>query len=147
MSKKRGERIGRSQRRPREPNSNFWSATVLTPSLSVGIIRSLGVTRSCTKRRIIERRWERGCVGCIILRLWRAKRSRRRRWLLVPGVGVWKFIVADKSAGRCDLGTLALHDEPNDESTDYTESGESSHNTSSNRTRMRTSSSTIRAFC
>lgn len=70
-----------------------------------------------------------------------SKRSRRRwRWLILE-VGVLRWIVLKESAGGRDPGTLLLHDEPDDESSDYADSGETSDNTSSDGTCMRTSTS------
>jgi hypothetical protein len=141
MGEKRKKRVGSE-----ETISNFWSAIVLTPPLSVRFVRSLGVTSSCTEGRIVKRRWERGGVRWIVHHLWCAKRSRRRRWHLKLWKGVRRrVVVVDESAGGCNLGTLVLHVEPDGESSDYTECGETPHNTSSNGTCMRTSASTLRA--
>lgn len=112
MKRKMGESCGRLQCNAdrEEPNSNFWSAIVLTSPLSVGIVRSLGVTSSYAERRIREHRWERRGVGSGNLHLWRAKRSRRGRWWFILEVVVLRRIIADESAGRSDLGPLALCD-------------------------------------
>jgi len=62
----------------------------------------------------------------------------------MPDVGALRWIVVDESAGRRDLGTFVLYEEPDGEGCDYTEGSETSHNTSSNGTGMGASSSVLR---
>jgi hypothetical protein len=129
-----------------EADSNFWSAAVLTPSLRVGIIGSLRITSRRTERRFIDRGWENGRVRWIVLHLRCAIRyCWRGRRLVILGIIVLRRIILDESAGRCNLGTPVLHDEPDDESSDYPESDKASHNTSSDGTSVRTPSPAIRA--
>jgi len=52
-----------------KPHSNFWSASVLTPHLRVGIVRGLGVAGSYAERRVMKRRWERGGLGRMVYHL------------------------------------------------------------------------------
>jgi len=58
------------------------------------------------------------------------------------GVVVRRYVIVEECAGRRDLGTFLLPDEPDDESSEYTKTGETSYDTSSNSTSTGTSSPT-----
>jgi len=60
--------------------------------------------------------------------------------LFILGEIVRRRVIVEESAGRCDFGTLVLHDEPDDEGADYTENDKAPHNDSRNGARVRTSS-------
>lgn len=62
--------------------------------------------------------------------------------MFILGEIVLRRIIVEESAGRCDLGTLVLHDEPDGEGTDYTEDDKTPHDASSDGTSVRASPST-----
>lgn len=120
--------------------SNFWGAAVLSP-LRVRIVQGLRVSRASTsERRIVNRCWERGGVGWVIHHLWWAhRRSRRARRVFVLGVLIGGWVAVVESVERCSLRAFLLHDEPDDECGDYTESGETSDDASGDGSSVRTS--------
>lgn len=99
------------------------------------------VTGSPTGGRIMKHGWECRRVGRVIHQLRRAQRSSGNRWRFVRGVVVIArgLATVHESAGRCNLGPLPLHDEPDDESGDNTETSETPYDTSSDGTGVRTS--------
>jgi len=123
----------------KETSSNLWSTSVPTSHRHERIVRGQGVTGSPTSGRIIKQVWKRGGVGRAIRHLRRALRSRVNRRRLVLGV-FWGSVTLHESAGRCDPGPPPPHDEPDDESGEHTEGGETSYDTPSDCTDVRTNS-------
>jgi hypothetical protein len=111
----------------------------------------MGVTGSPTGGMIMKRGWGRGMVGLAIRRLRRTQWSSGNRWRFVLGeIAVARGLVTvHESAGRRNPGPLPLHDEPDDESGEHSETDDTSNDTSSNGTSVGTSptSGTARIIC
>lgn len=122
-----------------ETSLNLWHTTVMTPPLRIRIVRGLRVSRaSAPERGILNRGRECGWVGWVVEHLWTYRSWRDGRRVFVLGVGVRVWVTAVESAGRWCPATLLLHDIPDDDSSDQTDTGETPHNASSNSTSVGT---------